>query len=437
MISISKDHTKEKAVLTGVELPGQLNRETRENLKELEQLSFTAGLDVVGEMIQERQKINPAYFIGSGKVEELNILLKSRDAGVVVFDEDLSPAQIRNLENALDAKIIDRSSLILDIFAKHARSREAKTQVELAQLQYLLPRLTRQWTHLSRQVGGVGTRGPGETQLETDRRLIRKRIEKLRSELSQIDKQRTVRRKNREDSFRAALIGYTNVGKSTVMNLLSGSEVLVQNQLFATLDSTVRRVQLDNDHQILLSDTVGFIRKLPPHLVASFKSTLDEVKEADLLLHVVDIHHTHFREQMQTVMQVLEELDSHRKPILIIFNKIDLLDEMGIIGSLKSQFRNSVFISAARHIGIESLKQNIVQFMERNFVTARLTVPMEQQKFLHYIHSVALVEDQKHEGMETEITFRCSRQIYNRILQKLGEISEDGNKIHYEEEKTG
>jgi GTP-binding protein HflX len=274
----------EKSLLVGVVLPHMSRWEIEENLEELGLLAQTAGVDIVDHLIQGLERINPAHFIGTGKVGELSRLVKALNISTVIFDSDLTPAQIRNLERATEAKIIDRSTLILDIFAKHARTREAKTQVELAQLQYLLPRLTRQWVHLSRQVGGIGTKGPGETQLETDRRLVRNRIESLRRELTKIDQQRLTRRKGRENTFKISLVGYTNVGKSTIMNLLSGSDVLVEDQLFATLDSTTRRVRLSEDHEILLSDTVGFIRRLPHHLIASFKSTLDEVRSADLLL---------------------------------------------------------------------------------------------------------------------------------------------------------
>ncbi|MFZ0389726.1 MAG: GTPase HflX [Calditrichia bacterium] len=413
---------KEKALLAGVSLPGQVSGNIQENMRELQQLARTAGLEVVDSMVQDRQQIHPAFYIGGGKVNELKQRVQSEKVDVVIFDDDLGPAQIRNLEKQLSVKIIDRSSLILDIFARHARTREAKTQVELAQLQHLLPRLTRQWTHLSRQVGGIGTRGPGETQLETDRRLIRKRIEKLRVELGQIDRQRATRRKNRQGIFRCALIGYTNVGKSTLMNLLSGSEVLVENQLFATLDSTVRKVYLNSDHQLLLSDTVGFIRKLPTQLVASFKSTLDEVMEADLLLHVVDTSHPHFPEQMQTVMSVLEELQVHHKPVLIVFNKIDRLEELGLLQSLKKQYPQSVFVSAVRHIGVERLKQKLLELVEQNFVREQLTVPVAHQKFLHYIHHTAAVEEQKYLNSAVEITFRCDPKTYQQIMQRYRQI---------------
>ncbi len=422
-------------MLVGVLLPHLAKGEFQENLKELEQLTRTAGSKVEAVVMQERSRINPAHFIGSGKVEELQARLNETNADLVVFDEDLSPAQIRNLERMFGVKIIDRSTLILDIFARHARTREAKTQVELAQLQHLLPRLTRQWSHLSRQVGGIGTRGPGETQLETDRRLVRQRIEKLRDELARIDRQRATRRKNRSNIFRISLVGYTNVGKSTIMNLLTGSELLVENQLFATLDSTVRRLELEDGTPVLLSDTVGFIRKLPAHLIASFKSTLDEVREADLLLHVVDVSHPYFREQMHAVMSVLEELGVHRKPILIAFNKIDKLSEMGIIQALKTQYRDSVVLSAVRQIGLEGLKKALLNFIEKNFISGELTVPMEHQKFIHYIHSVAVVEEQEFQDSSVRIAFRCDRPQYNQIILKYKGLSSIENRKLREEKK--
>jgi len=410
---------EQKAVLVGVTLPGQPAEEKRDHISELAQLAETAGLTVVDRLFQEREKIHAAYFIGPGKVDELREVVNESQPAIVIFDDDLSPAQIRNLEQALDVPVIDRSTLILDIFARHARSREAKTQVELAQLQYLLPRLTRQWTHLSRQMGGGGgaRRGPGETQLETDRRLVRRRIEKLKQDLRQIDKQQSIRRQNRKNTFRVSLIGYTNVGKSTLMNLLSGAEVLVENQLFATLDSVVRKVTLDGAQEILLSDTVGFIRKLPHHLVASFKSTLDEVREADLLLHVVDVHHPYFREQMQVVMRILEELGSHLKPILIIFNKIDLLPNTASLPSLRKEYPDSLFLSATRHIGVESLKLKLKELLEKNFVSLILRIPQQEQKLIHYIYSVARVGNIQYQEDQVEIELKCDRETLSKIQQ--------------------
>ncbi len=425
---------KEKAILVGIELPGISHFENEENLNELEQLALTAGVEVIEKVRQARNQVNPTYFIGAGKVSEIKEVMQMEKAGVAIFDDDLSPAQIRNLERELDVKIVDRSSLILEIFARHARTREAKTQVELAQLQHLLPRLTRQWVHLSRQVGGIGTRGPGETQLETDRRLIRKRIETLRRELEQIDRQRTVRRKNRTGQFRVALVGYTNVGKSTLMNLFTGSHVVVRDQLFATLDSTVRRVQLDGNQQILLSDTVGFIRKLPHQLVASFKSTLDEVREADLLLHVVDAGHRYFREQMHSVMTVLEELEAHHKPMLIVFNKIDLLSDKALISALKNQFPNSVFTSATRNMGAELLKQAILHIIEENYLRETLTFPSAYQKFLHLLHDMTVVEEQKFRDGMVRITFRTGRTNHDQIMNRFRELEHTKANVNTEED---
>jgi GTP-binding protein HflX len=420
-------NSKENAILVALKLPGHEPEEINDHLSELEQLARTAGLNVTDRLVQERSRIHITFFIGPGKVDELKDRLEETESRIVIFDDDLGPAQIRNLENSLDAKVIDRSTLILDIFARHARTREAKTQVELAQLEYFLPRLTRQWTHLSRQVGGIGTRGPGETQLETDRRLIRKRIEKLRSDLKKIDQQQTIRRQNRHNIFRASLIGYTNAGKSTLMNLLSGANVLVEDQLFATLDSVVRRLKLDEIHEMLLTDTVGFIRKLPAHLVASFKSTLDEVREADLLIHIVDINHPHFREHMRVVKNVLEELDAHLKPVLIVFNKIDQLDDLSLIQSLKLEFPESVFISAFRQIGLESLKSNLRDFIERYFVDMELSVPVKFQKFIYFLHTNCLVQSMTYEDSTAMIKLKCDRQLYDKIKHLYEDLNNDVN----------
>lgn len=404
----------EKAILVGVILPRQSRWEVKDNIAELRSLADTSGVAVVDQLVQERPHIDPAYFIGKGKVDELTGMVKMYNASTVIFDDDLSPAQARNLQNATGAKIIDRSGLILDIFAQHARTREARTQVELAQLQYLLPRLTRQWTHLSRQVGGIGTKGPGETQLETDRRLVRQRIETLRKELHKIDQQRQTRRKGRTTIFRASLVGYTNVGKSTIMNLLSGADVLVENQLFATLDSTVRRASLDLQHEILLSDTVGFIRKLPHNLIASFKSTLDEAVEADLLLHVVDVSHPAFNEQIHVVNEVLQEINAGEKPILMIFNKIDLLEEKAMINSIKQQYPNSVFVSATRHIRIKQLKQELINFIEKNFVESTIEIPLKHSRLVNTVYSLAIVTGQEYSDSHAILHFRCS--VANRVI---------------------
>ncbi len=421
----------EKAILVGVVLPRQHRWEVEENLNELALLAKTAGVHIVDQIVQERTRINPTYFIGSGKVEELTHLVKMHQVRSVIFDDDLTPAQVKNLEKATGVKIIDRSTLILDIFAKHARTREAKTQVELAQLQYLLPRLTRQWSHLSRQVGGIGTKGPGETQLETDRRLIRKRIEILRKELMKIDQQRQIRRKRRENIFKAALIGYTNVGKSTIMNMLSNAGVLVEDQLFATLDSTVRRVWLSKDHAILLSDTVGFIRKLPHHLVASFKSTLDEVREADLLLHVVDVSHPLFREQIHTVNDVLNDIGAGDKPVLMIFNKIDRLKEKALLTVLKSEYPDCVFISALKGIRIPALKEQLIRFIEAHFVRGEITIPLNSSRVLHTIHTLSVVEEQEYTEESVRIRFRSTIPNKLKIVQEVQRVvQETRNQLH-------
>lgn len=409
------DITPEKAMLVGVVLPRHQRWMVEDNLMELKFLAATAGVDVIDQLVQERQRVDSAYFIGKGKVDELSRLLKMHDAATVIFDDDLTPAQVRNLERATSAKIIDRSTLILDIFAQHARTRAAKTQVELAQLQHLLPRLTRQWTHLSRQVGGIGTKGPGETQLETDRRLIRKRIEVLRGELEKIDRQRHTRRKGRVSEFKVSLIGYTNVGKSTLMNLLSGADVLVEDQLFATLDSTVRRVQLDEQHHILLSDTVGFIRKLPHNLVESFKSTLDEVLDADLLLHVVDISHPAFEEQISTVMEVLRDLGAGEKPMLTVFNKIDMLKEKALITAMRNQHPESVFISATRQIQTGQLKKALVDCVEKNFIRDEIEMPLALSGVLNTIHELGVVEEQEFMDETIRIAYRSTPAARDKI----------------------
>lgn len=312
----------EKAILIGINCPGQYIRETEEYIDELSFLTETAGAVPVKRFIQKLDMPDPRTFVGSGKISEIGQFVTENKIDIAIFDDELSPSQIRNIEKSLGCRVLDRTNLILDIFARRARTSYARTQVELAQYQYLLPRLTRMWTHLERQRGGIGLRGPGETEIETDRRIIRDKIALLKTQLKKIDIQMASQRKNRGKMVRAALVGYTNVGKSTIMNLLSKSDVFAENKLFATLDTTVRKVVIGN-LPFLLSDTVGFIRKLPHDLVESFKSTLDEVRESDLLLHIVDISHPGFEEQILVVNETLRELKSIDKPSLIIFNKID------------------------------------------------------------------------------------------------------------------
>ncbi|MEZ7839063.1 MAG: GTPase HflX [Flavobacteriales bacterium] len=316
--------TGEKAVLIGVITQFQNEKKSKEYLDELAFLAETAGATPIKRFTQKMAKTNPKTFIGSGKIKEIAHFVQENDIEIVIFDDELSPSQLRNIEEVFgDRKVLDRTNLILDIFAGRAQTAHACTQVELAQYQYLLPRLTNLWTHLSKQKGGIGMKGPGETEIETDRRIIRERITLLQKKLKTIDKQMATQRKNRGQMIRVSLVGYTNVGKSTIMNALSKSEVFAENKLFATLDTTVRKVVIEN-LPFLLSDTVGFIRKLPTQLVESFKSTLDEVRESDFLIHVVDISHEHFEEQVESVNKILDEIQASDKPTLMVFNKIDL-----------------------------------------------------------------------------------------------------------------
>ncbi|MFI5161183.1 MAG: GTPase HflX [Sphingobacteriales bacterium] len=313
---------QEKVILVGIITPGETEEQTKEYLEELEFLVQTAGGETVKSFTQKMLRPERATFVGTGKLEEIKGFVNSEEIDIVVFDDELTPSQLRNIENELQVKILDRSNLILDIFANRAQTAQAKAQVELAQLQYLLPRLTRLWTHLERQKGGIGMRGPGESQIETDRRLILNKIDLLKDKLKLIDRQNETQRKNRHQLVRTALVGYTNVGKSTIMNMISKSEVFAENKLFATLDTTVRKVVIEN-LPFLLSDTVGFIRKLPHHLVECFKSTLDEVREADILIHVVDVSHPNFEDQIRTVNETLKELGAVDKQMITVFNKID------------------------------------------------------------------------------------------------------------------
>ncbi|MEC8610928.1 MAG: GTPase HflX [Bacteroidota bacterium] len=313
---------QERAVLVGLVTEDQNEDQAKEYLEELDFLAHTAGAKAIKHFTQRLPFANPKTFIGRGKLLEVKTFIKSHEISLVIFDDELGPSQIRNIEKELDCKILDRSTLILDIFASRARTAHSRTQVELAQYQYMLPRLKRMWTHLERQKGGIGMRGPGETQIETDRRIIQQKIALLKSKLIKIDKQKAIQRGNRGALVRVALVGYTNVGKSTIMNQLSKSDVFAENKLFATLDTTVRKVVVEN-LPFLLSDTVGFIRKLPHQLVESFKSTLDEVREADILLHVVDISHPNFEDQIEVVNKTLKEIDVSEKPTIMVFNKVD------------------------------------------------------------------------------------------------------------------
>jgi GTP-binding protein HflX len=366
------DEIEERCLLVAVIHGGIDERLAHEYLDELAFLAETAGARAEFAFTQKLPFPNPRTYVGEGKLQEIKVYADTHNIDAIIFDDELSPSQIRNIERELNRKIIDRSILILDIFAKRARTFHAKTQVELAQLQYMLPRLTRMWTHLERQKGGIGMRGPGESQIETDRRIIQQRIALMKERLKEIDKQMTIQRGNRGQLVRVALVGYTNVGKSTLMNLISKSEVFAENKLFATLDTTVRKVVIDN-LPFLLTDTVGFIRKLPKQLLESFKSTLDEVREADLLVHVLDLSHPNFEDHFETVNTTLQEIDKEEKPTIIVFNKIDSLSEEVSLDELKRTWmarlggRPCIFISAVDKTNIDELKQVLYHEVQRIF----------------------------------------------------------------------
>lgn len=375
---VISQESSERAVLVGLITPAQPEARVLEYLDELAFLADTAGATEVARFTQKLDYPNPRTFVGKGKLDEIKAYVEANDVGLIIFDDDLSTKQVSNIEKELQIKVLDRSSLILDIFARRAQTATARTQVELAQYQYLLPRLTRLWTHLERQRGGIGMRGPGETQIETDRRIILDKISRLKDELAAIDRQKSIQRKNRGKLTRVALVGYTNVGKSTLMNVLSKSDVFAENKLFATLDTTVRKVTIEN-LPFLLTDTVGFIRKLPSHLVESFKSTLDEVRDADVLVHVVDISHPSFEDQIEVVNRTLREIcGAEDKPVIMVFNKVDAFshvpkDEDDLTPATRENIPleeleaswmarlgdNCVFVSARNGINIDELKRKI------------------------------------------------------------------------------
>ena len=407
---------QERALLVGVALPDISPWEAEDSLDELGRLADTATLIEADRLLQTRDRIDATYYIGKGKAAELKHFAQEREADLIIFDNDLSPAQMRNLEKVTDMRILDRSGLILDIFARHARTRTAQIQVELAQLNYLLPRLTRQWTHLSRQAGGGAIRGPGETQLETDRRMIRKRIHDLKGRLDKIGRQMATSRSSRSDAFKVSLVGYTNAGKSTLMRALSGAPVLVEDQLFATLDSTTRSIDLDRNQKILLTDTVGFIKRLPHHLFASFRATLEEAIEADLLLHVIDLSHPHCESQIDTVEQVLRDLKLEDRPTLLVFNKIDQIDAEAVeeIARSRNMREDAVAVSALTGFGLEKLKEHIGTCSRENAVTLDLQIPQKEGRLLAQLYAEGEVLERQFQGNDVLLRVHLDRSWADR-----------------------
>jgi GTP-binding protein HflX len=411
----------EKAILVGLYSAETERKVAEEHLDELEQLLDTAGGVVVRKVLQNRLRPDPATYVGKGKLDDLGSLAGTDQADLIIFDDDLSPTQTRNIQKATNTKIVDRSGIILDIFASRAKTSAAKLQVELAQLQYLLPRLTRLWTHLSRQKGGIGTKGPGETQIETDRRLIGKRIATLKEKLEKLDQQRVTQRKGRELIPRAALVGYTNAGKSTLMNALTHTQVLAEDRLFATLDATVRRLQMSGQ-PFLLSDTVGFIRKLPHHLIESFKSTLDEIREADILIHLVDGSSPVLHDYIEVVKKTLVELGVESKPTMLVFNKMDRIQDPQVITELHQQYPEAIFISAEQKIGLKRLEEELVRLLNKEFIIKSLVLSHSDHKKVAWIHELADVLDKRYEDDGIHITFRVHQSSWKTLANKVLDV---------------
>jgi GTP-binding protein HflX len=419
----------DRVVLVGAP-PRELSRHVAdEHLEELARLTDTAGGDVVGTVVQRIDRPHPRFYVGEGKARELSETVQREKGDLVVFDEELSPAQGKNLEDLLGVRVMDRSELILDIFATRARSREARLQVELAQLQYLLPRLRRMWSHLSRIRGGIGLRGPGETQLETDRRMIGQRIGDLRRKLEEVAKARAVQRSSREGSFRAALVGYTNAGKSSLLRALSGSDLFVEDRLFATLDSATRSVDLGSGHEALLTDTVGFIRKLPHHLVASFRSTLEEAREADVILHVIDASHPDWEDHRAVVADVLRELDLASRSEILVFNKMDRLDpDEGV--ALRTRVRSleptpAVFVSALVPESLEAIRDTLQARIRGRLAHVVVRVPVADGEVIAAIYREGEVTGRVDESLTVALTVRVPKDLLGRLASRAGVTVEE------------
>lgn len=420
LISTSTQKT-ERVFLIGVELKSRTRWQISDSLLELAELATTAGAEVAGEGVQKLDAPVASTFIGSGKAQEFAEYCQRHQVDTVIFDDELTPAQSRNLEKVFECKVLDRTSLILDIFAQRARTREGKLQVELAQLQHLLPRLTRYWSHLSRQKGGIGMRGEGETQLETDRRRVQERIDKIEEELETVRRQRSTQRYGRQRNLwpLASIVGYTNAGKSTLLNQLTGASVLAENKLFATLDPTTRRLRLPTNQNVLLSDTVGFIRKLPHRLVEAFKATLEEVVQADLLLHVVDVSHPQAEEQINAVNAVLNEIGADGKPTLMVFNKIDQLPSSEICQRFLERYANSVAISAISGRGIPDLLKALGSALRPTREFVELSVPHEHSDVIARVHEVGQVIERKYQGKTARLKARIPPHLHAEFAPYL------------------
>ncbi|OGU38819.1 MAG: GTPase HflX [Ignavibacteria bacterium GWB2_35_12] len=413
--------TKEKAIAIAIGKKGADRETAFEHLNELEFLAETAGAEIIEKIYQELAAPNRSTVIGTGKLEEIKLIIEEKAITLIIFDDDISPMQLRNLEKAFQIKVVDRSGLILDIFAKHARSQEAKVQVELAQSQYLLPRLTKMWTHLSKQYGGIRTKGPGETQIETDRRMLKIKIQKLKEKLEDISVQREQQRKGRKEFTQFALVGYTNAGKSTLMNAITDADVYVEDKLFATLDTTVRSFNLPGGAKTLISDTVGFIRKLPVNLIASFRSTLAEASEADILIHVVDVSHNFFREHIRVVNETLESLKIAEKPIILVLNKVDLIEDANDLRAIESEYPQAVFTSASRNINIQKLMSVMQEKSEEQSKTLSFVLPYTAMDLVSEVYSNADIvsRDDKDEGVHFNIRVKNDKlKIFEHNFKK-------------------
>ncbi|MFO7929606.1 MAG: GTPase HflX [Candidatus Humimicrobiaceae bacterium] len=395
-------------------------KDLKENVLELKNLVSSAGGKTEAVVVHSQNEPNPKYYISTGKLEEIKSLIEEKDIGLIIMDDEISPTQQRNLQNKLNAKIIDRTALILDIFAQRAHSKEGKLQVELAQLNYLLPRLTGKGIELSRLGGGIGTRGPGETKLEVDRRTIRGRISQLKKKINRMAVQRDTQRKKREKNKipQVSLVGYTNSGKSTLLNTLTDSSVETKNRLFSTLDSTVRKLKTDLGYEILLSDTVGFIEKLPHQLIASFKSTLEEVRKSDLLLMVVDISNKNFENHIESVISVLKEIGVGEKPILMAFNKIDKVNE-SIINRVKFKYKDAIFISALKGMGLDKLLEKVKQTLQENYISLTLKIPYSENKLISLLFENYQVLKRKYLKDSVLLTLNADHQIYSRFSKYI------------------